>query len=196
MNAARTPGSVSRKVPNSSGNTSLAADRVPDLVRHLVVAGRWRRDLPEVARRQVFDFVVIVEHDAAKTRHAEVLEQQITGKDVDRGELLQRVAVVADRAIALCRRRGLEEQVERRHASLDVQVLHHDHVAVQLDEGRRHGHQLGNELRREAGARKRNIRVLERVRHPADAIMVLDQHVFFLDLLAASCPSTPRSCRG
>ena len=42
--ASRTPGSVSRNVANSSGNTSLRPDRVPDLARHLVVAGRRRRD--------------------------------------------------------------------------------------------------------------------------------------------------------
>ena len=103
---------------------------------------------------------------------------------------LQRVAVVAHRALALRGVARLEEQVERRHAALDVEVPDHDHLAVLLDRGRRDGLQLVDQLRREARARERDIRVLERVRHAADAIVVLHQHVLLLDLLAGRCPST------
>ena len=41
----------------------------------------------EPAIGQVLDLVVVVEHDAPVARDAEVLEQQVAGEDVDRGEL-------------------------------------------------------------------------------------------------------------
>ena len=50
---------------------------------------------------RILDLVVVVEHDAAVARHAEILEQQVAGEDVDGGELADRVAVLAHRVDAL-----------------------------------------------------------------------------------------------
>jgi hypothetical protein len=44
--------------------------------------------------------------------------------------------------------------------------------------------QLGDELVLEAMARKGNVAVLERVGHPADAVVPLDEQVLRLDQLA------------
>ena len=63
-------------------------------------------------------------------------------------------------------------------------MLDDDHVAIFLDERWRVGLELRDELRREATARQRNVGVFERVCHAADAIMMLDQHVFLRHLLA------------
>ena len=136
-----------------------------------------------MAIRDVVDLVVVVEHDPAEPGHAEVLEQQIPGEYIDRGKLLQRVAVVADRALALRRRRLFEEKVERRHPPLDVDVLDEDHLAVLLVRPGRDGIELRDELARETCARKCDVGILEGVRHAADPVVMLHQQVLLLHLL-------------
>src|SRR5947207_14368193 len=70
-------------------------DRVPNIARHLVPFRRRRWNVAEIAISQVVDLVVVVKHDAAVAGDAEILEQQVAGKDVDRRQLAQRFAVVA-----------------------------------------------------------------------------------------------------
>ena len=139
--------------------------------------GRRRRNPAEVAVDQVLDLVVVVEHDAAEAGDAEVLEQQIAGEDVDRGELLQRVAVLAHRVRALRVVGVLEVEVERDHPPLDVEVPDDDVVALELDHRRRHRQELGDQLVGEALAREGDVGVFEDVGHAPDAIVVLDQPV-------------------
>ena len=95
-NIARTSGSVSRNVANSSGKTSFAArpDTTPRPTSRRSPAAA-AESAGTGSRAQVLDLVVVVEHDAAEARHAEILEQQVAGEDVDRGELADRVAVLA-----------------------------------------------------------------------------------------------------
>ena len=89
------------------GKHVARTDRVPHVARHLVEAGRRRRNAPEMAVGQVLDLVVVVEDDAAVARDAEVLEQQVAGEDVDRGELARsRRRSRASRARAARRRRA------------------------------------------------------------------------------------------
>ena len=70
--------------------------RIPDLARHFGLEIRRRRDRPEIAVGHVFDFVVVVEDDAAVAGHAEVLPQHVAGEDVGLGEFADGAAVFAD----------------------------------------------------------------------------------------------------
>ena len=99
------------------GEDVARADRIPDVAGHLVPAGRRRRNVAEIAVGEVLDLVVVVEDDAAVTGDAEVLEQEVAGEDVDRGELADRIAVVAHRVFALRVVGALEKQVERRSSA-------------------------------------------------------------------------------
>ena len=72
----------------------------------------------------------------------------------------------------------LEIEVERDHPPLDVEVLDDDMIALDLEHRRGDGQELGQELVGKAIARKGDVRILENVRHPADAIVVLDEPVF------------------
>src|SRR5205807_1300225 len=91
----------------------VRADRVPHVAAGVVEAGRGRGDGAKPAVRDVFDLVVVVEHNSSVTRHAEVLEQQVTGEDVDGRELAQRVAVIVYDGSARAFVRAADEQVER-----------------------------------------------------------------------------------
>ena len=64
------------------GEDVLRADRVPDLARHLLFLVARLRHLAEVAVGEVLDLVVVVEHDLAVARDAEVLPQHVAGEDV------------------------------------------------------------------------------------------------------------------
>ena len=173
MNASRTCGLPSRKVSNSSGKTSSAADRIPRLARELGLGIRRRRDDAERAVGEVLDLVVVVEDDAPVAVDAEVAPQHVAGEDVGDREVADRVAVLPHHALDLLGRRRVEIEVERGHAPLDVAVPDDHVVAVRLDRRRRQLEELLEQLGREAVARQREVPELERVRHPADAVDLL-----------------------
>jgi hypothetical protein len=88
MKHSRVSGSVRRNVANSSGNTSSAPtgyQTSPDISSQ---PGGRRRNVAKIADGEVLDLVVVVEHDAAEPGDTEVLEQEVAGEDVDRGQLL------------------------------------------------------------------------------------------------------------
>ncbi|MCY1561788.1 hypothetical protein D9M68_990960 [compost metagenome] len=72
----------------------MRAHRVPDLARHLVFIIARRRHTAEVAVGDVLDLVVVVEHDLAVARDAEVLPQHVTREDVGRHQVFDGVAVL------------------------------------------------------------------------------------------------------
>src|SRR5262249_46600229 len=161
----------------------LRSDRVPYLVRHFVISRRRWRNAPETAIGEIFDLVVVVEHYAPEARDAKILEQQVAGEYVDCGELFERVAVIAYGAPALLGRGRLEKKVERGDAPLDVDMADDDRLAVFLDRRGRDVLELRDQLRRAAPARDRNVGILERIRHPSDAVVVLDQKILRLHRL-------------
>ena len=156
-------------------------DGIPDIVRHLVPFRRRRRNVAEVAIGEVVDLVVVVKDDATVAGDAEILEQQVAGKDIDRRQLSQRFAIVAHRANP----RGVvgmrEKKIERRQPPLDVHMANDDPAAVILDLRGRNGFQLREKLRREPVERKRDVGILENVGHSARAVVMLDERVFLFD---------------
>src|SRR5215510_15041316 len=172
-----------QKWPELLGEHIAWRHRVPRLGRKLVLGGRRSRDAPEVDVCHIGDFIVVVEHHAAPARDAEILEQHIAGKDVDRCKLLDGVAVIKHRLTELLLVGAVEVQIERRHAPLNIEMLHHQRLAVLLDQRRRFTLELVDQLRREARTRKRNVCVLQRVCLAPDAIVTLHQHVLVHDRL-------------
>ena len=123
------------------------------------------------------DLVIVVEHHAPRARDAEVLAEQVPGEDARRGQLADRAAILQD-PVARARVIGTAQiQVERRHAGLDVQVLHDQPLPVPLDHRGARRLEFREERRIEPRERERHVRELERVGHPAHAIMVLDELV-------------------
>ena len=164
------------------------AHRPVRLRRDLVCVVAGRRYAPKDHVGHGRDLVVVVEHDALVPGDAEVLEQHVAGKDACAGELLDRVAVVAQRpaqprpvAVAA---QLLDMQVERPHAPLDVDMPDHQLVAVELELRADLALQLVDQRRLEALERQRDERVLERVGHAPDPIVQLDQQVLVLHRLA------------
>src|SRR5205807_2930783 len=108
------------------------AYRPVGLRRHLVVVVARRRYAPKDHVGHGRDLVVVVEHDALMPGDAEVLEQHVAGKDACAGELLDRIAVVAQRlaqprSVAVAAQL-LDVEVERPHAALDVDMPDHELV--------------------------------------------------------------------
>ena len=85
--------------------------------------------LYENTPRQV-SFNATAFYDATVTRDPEVLQDHVTGEDVRRGELLDRVAPVDHRLLALVVGHPAEIEIERRDPATDVDVLHHHPVVL------------------------------------------------------------------
>ena len=204
-------GVAHHRVAQQEGAEGLRKDiprphAVPDLARHFLFFGARRGHTAEVAVSDVLDLVVVVEDHLAVARHAEVLPQHVAGKDVGGHQVLDRVAVLDDDALDLlagkrCRalrvglgpasvERFLQIDVERNHAPLDVDMLDDDFdvaitVAVtDIQLARRKPLDLGNQIVLETVARKTDAAVLQRVGHAPNPVMLLDQQVLALDLLA------------
>jgi len=58
-------------------------------------------------------------------RDTEILQQQVTRKDVGVGEITDALSVIKHHALDICGGRAAQEQVQRRHAPLDIQVIEH-----------------------------------------------------------------------
>src|SRR5258708_6118725 len=99
----------------------------------LLGAGR-RRDAPERDVTHGLDLVVVVEHHPLMACDAEVLEQHVAGKDPGAGELLDGVAVLAQRGaqprLVAVAAQLLDVDVERLHAPLDVDMADDQLAAV------------------------------------------------------------------
>ena len=118
---------------------------------------------------------------------AEVLEQHVAGKDACAGELLDRIAVVAQRlaqprSVAVAAQL-LDVEVERPHAALDVDMPDHELVAVELELRADLALQFLDQRRFEALKGQRDARVLERIGHAPDPIVQFDQQILVLHRL-------------
>ncbi|MNC87280.1 hypothetical protein D3C83_29940 [compost metagenome] len=63
---------------------------------------------------------------------AEVLQQQVAGKDVVQGQVADGLAVVQDRRLCLVAVHLVDIQVQRPHAPLDVALVETDLVALDV----------------------------------------------------------------
>ena len=163
------------------GEDVVPRHRVPDLPGHLHFRIGAGRDAPEVAVGEVLDLVVVVEHHVVVAGHAEVLPQHVAGEDVGAGQLADRVTVLDHGVLGLGLAGAVEVDVQRDHALLDVEVLDDHLVVLDLDLRRGHLLQLGEQRRVETVERQRDVRELQRVGHPADAVVLLDQQVLLHD---------------
>src|SRR5574337_814792 len=137
--------------------------------------------LPEIAVEEVG--VVRHEHLA----HVGVAEQEGgegLGEHVGRGQVLDRVAVFDHRVLDLLARRVVQVDVERDHAPLDVEVADDDQIALFLEQAGAFGLQRREQRLAHPLARERDAAVFERVGHPADPVVRLDDLVLALDLRA------------
>ncbi len=114
-------------------------------------------------------------------RDAEVLPQHVAGEDVGAHHVLDGVAVLHDDGGDLLGRRVLQVDVERDHAPLDVGVADEDRVALLVEGARAEVAQLVQQRLVEPIARKADVAVFERVGHPPDPVVLLDQQVLALD---------------
>jgi hypothetical protein len=154
----------------------------PRLECQLVVDRARRRQVAEAALRQRRQLVVVVEDHPAMAADAEVLEQQIAGKDVRGREIADRVPVVENGRLGRVGVRLLHEEVERADAPLRVDVLEDDARAVSAHRARREVEQLVEQCVGEAASRKGEPLEELRVGEPADAVaqedaMILLHHV-------------------
>ena len=170
MKAARTLASP-RESSELLGEHVVRADGVPGFRRHFRLFVRGGRDAAEIHFRHALDFVVVIEHDAAQARDAEILVQHVAGEDIGRGQLPDRVAVLAHRRLQQRVGRLLQVQVQRRHAAFDVDVADDHGVGGFLDQLGHQAAQLVQQGRREARARQRHLRVFPGVGHAADAVV-------------------------
>src|SRR5450830_419494 len=189
------------------GEHVFGADAVPDLARHLVFFVARLRHLAKVAVGDVFDLVVVVKHHFAVAGDAKVLEQHVAGEDVGRHQVFQGVAVLDDAALDLLARprrrragvvgvgaarvkRLLQVNIERNHAAFNIDVLDDDFnaaVAVTVADLQLAGRKLfklGDQFIVKARARKTHFAVFQRVGHAPHPVVLLDQQILGLDLLA------------
>src|SRR5690606_11753616 len=68
--------------------------RIPGLGTHLVLGEARRRNAPEIHLGKKADLVVVVEHHAAMTGNAEVLQQHVAWEDIRGCQLLDGQAVI------------------------------------------------------------------------------------------------------
>ena len=139
--------------------------------------------------------------------HAKVFPQHVAGEDIGRHQVFDGVAIFHYAAFNLLAgklrdRRGigsicpagveglLQVNIERNHAPLDIDVLNDDFlrpVAGACGDLQLAGckfFDLGQQLGFKAVARKAHVAVFQCVSHAPDAVMLLDQQVLALDLLA------------
>ena len=167
--------------PELLGKHVEPVDAVPDLAAHLVLIVARLRNAAEIAVGHVLDLVVVVEHHAVEPGHAEVLVQHVAREDVGRRQLLDRVAVLADRVVELGVGGLLQVDVQRRHAPLDVDVPQHHLLVVDVDAAAAEVEQLADQRRRAAVTRQRDLRVLPGVGHAPDPIVHLHELVLAHD---------------
>ena len=120
MNAARCSSSKAKKVDEGLRKHVVVGDVEPGLAAHLVFRMDRLRQVAEAAVGDLAKLVVVVEDHAAVARHAEILEQQVAGKDVGVGEVADALAVVEHRKFGRSVGGAAQVEVERRHAPLDV----------------------------------------------------------------------------
>src|SRR5439155_27085888 len=83
--------------PELLGENVLLAHVEPGLGGEFLLDRRGLGNAAEAALRQEAELVVIVADHPAVPRHPEILEQHVSGEDVGRGEILDRVAEIGDR---------------------------------------------------------------------------------------------------
>ena len=158
-------------------------DPEPGLVAHLVldVGGLGHR--PEAAIREQGELVVVVEHHAAVAGDPEVLQQHVAGEDVGGSQLLDGVAVLVQGIVQSLLVRRVDEQVQRSHQALCVEMADQNLVSRYLDAGGGQASEFIDELRVEPIDRKGEVLKLLGVGHAADPIVGLDHVVLVPDLL-------------
>ena len=189
------------------GEHVLGAHAVPDLARHFVFFIARHGHFAELAVGDVFDLVVVVKHHLAVAGDSEVLPQHVTGENIRRHQIFDRVAILNHTAFYLLactlRHRALvrgvsatgiecflQVDVERDHTSLDVDVFDDDFdvaITIAVADLQLAGGELfyfSNQLVVKAVTRKAHLAVLQRVRHAAHTVVLLHQQVLALDLLA------------
>ena len=106
---------------------------------------------------QSVNFIVVVEDNTALTGHAKVFIQHIARKDIRRDKMLDGVTIFLDGQIHLVLGGMLQENVQRNHSSLNVQMLEHDSVVHFCHHGRRELPDLVQEAGFKSGPRKIHI---------------------------------------
>ena len=149
-NASRSRSGQAEEADELLGEDVVLADVEPGLAAHLVLVVARPRDVAEVAVGDEAQLVVVVEDRRARARVTpKFLSSRSPGKMLVSGEVADRLAVVEHRLargplVALA-----DEEVERRHAPLDVEVADQDASPVDADRARR----LGERAPRAAPAR-------------------------------------------
>ena len=193
-----------RRVGQQEGGKGLrehvaGAYTPPDLAAHfLFFIARGGYDA-EVARRQVFNLVIVVEHHLAAACDAKVLPQHVAGKDVGCHQVLDGIAILQHGALQGSTWAGviqpgihalLEKHVQRQQAALDVEVVDDDFqlpIAIAVADVNvlgRLGLQGLQQLGRKAVHGQRHHAVFHGVCHAAYAVVLLDQAVLGLHLFA------------
>ena len=167
------------------GENVVLGDRVPDFARHLRLEVRCWRDLAEIAVGHVFDFVVVIEHDAPIARDAEIFPQHVAGEDIGLCHFADGATVFPDCMLnaldVVAALHAVEVDVQRFHAALDVEVLDDQLLTIDLEARRRQRPQFFQYLVGKPVERKQDVGEFQCVGQAADAVDLLDHHEFFLD---------------
>ena len=127
-------GVAEQKSAELLGEYIVLADRIPRLGRHLVFFIARLGYFAEITVGDVFDLIVIVKHDAAMTRHAEVFIQHIARENIRPDQFFNRIAVFKNtmfhRFIIAAFFRFGEPDIERHHAPFYIHVLDNDFVVI------------------------------------------------------------------
>src|SRR5690242_21392479 len=117
------------------------------------------------------------------TRHAEILEQKITGEDVRRGEILDALAVVQNRRFGAQGVSLLDIQIQRSDATLRVHVVEDDVTLFGAHDARRDVEELGEQCVGETLATKGEALKELCVGEPADAVAKKDATILIHHML-------------
>ena len=162
---------MERNGSHCSGKHIARTAMKPGLRARFLLLGARARQVAKHAIGHQADLVVVVKNHAAVAGDAEILQQQIAGKHVARGQIAQRVAVIDDRRFGGGRFGLAQEQIERPQAPLDVAVLDDQILAFDPAALARLAQQLLGQSRHEAGARQPQALEFLRVDQAAGAVV-------------------------
>ena len=202
-----------QKRPKSFRKHIFGAHVVPNLAAHFIFFIARQGHRSKIAIGDVFNLVVVVEHHFAMAGNAEILPQHVTGEYIRRHQVFdgvpvfdhapldlvpcprsQRLAVTAGLfGVKRCapRIKGfLQIDIERNHSALNVNMFDDGfHLAIgipvtDLQLTGRKFFQLVDQLILKTAERKSHLAVFQRIGHPTHPVVLFDQQVFALDLLA------------
>ena len=126
----------------------------PWLGTYLFIVVTRCRQIAKPAFRHQAQLVIVIEDHPAMTRYTEVLQQQITGKDIAERQIPDRLAVVANRP-ARCRRLCFTQvDIKRLEAALNLAEVNDQIITIQATGIGCRVHQFVKQLRCKARARK------------------------------------------